>query len=286
VNGPLCPGRCPCALACFTGAVQFDGWGDESLRARQIARRIIPRPVRALGSDAYYRFREQRPQAIVGYRTRRRILALTFDDSPNPAVTRELLDLLDTYGARATFFLVGRKVVAHPDIAREIVRRGHAVGNHTFSHPHLPSCGLRAICWELARCQRAVREATGVRPALMRPPFGYQDMASFLIARLLGYTVVHWSVSGDDWQGDPAPVVAGRARAGVKAGSIILLHDGWEPPLDATEWRQEHELLQDRSPTLEALPMVLGPLRDQGYQWVTLPEMMREGRPVREPWPE
>src|SRR5262249_23719318 len=119
------------------------------------------------------------PSSQVFGRTRRRIkgdraLALTFDDGPNPATTPALLDLLDRYDARATFFLIGRYVRACPDLAAEIARRGHLLGNHTDTHPNLLWLSTSQIFDEFARCALSILRATGQRPTLMRPPYGYR----------------------------------------------------------------------------------------------------------------
>src|SRR5690348_3178119 len=104
-----------------------------------------------------------------------RTVALTFDDGPNPAVTPDLLDLLDRHAIRATFFLIGAHVRAYPDLAREVVRRGHTIGNHTDTHPALPLLSGRKISQELDRCDEAIRSATDVVPRWMRPPYGFRS---------------------------------------------------------------------------------------------------------------
>ena len=108
-------------------------------------------------------------------RTQRdRTLALTFDDGPNPAVTPRLLDLLDRYDARATFFVIGRHVRACPELAAEIALRGHSLGNHTDTHPNLLWLSQARVLDELERCSASILQATGKRARIMRPPFGYR----------------------------------------------------------------------------------------------------------------
>jgi peptidoglycan/xylan/chitin deacetylase (PgdA/CDA1 family) len=211
-------------------------------------------------------------------------VALTFDDGPNPTYTPQILDVLAQYEAKATFFLLGRNVAAYPETARDVARAGHAVGNHAFDHRCLANSSVAGVVRELSQCQRIIREVTGVVPKVMRPPFGAQDLKSFLIARILGYAIVNWSASGDDWQGDSASVVTERVLASTQSGDIILLHDGWEPPAHPTEWRPEYDLFQDRSPTVEALRMIVESLQNQGYQFVTMPEMIHRGRLARQSW--
>src|SRR6476661_2066533 len=128
------------------------------------------------------------PSAQVFGPTRRRThrdrtVALTFDDGPNPAVTPQLLDLLDRYDARATFFLIGRYVRACPEIAAEIARRGHVLGNHTDTHPNLLWLSRTQILDELARCEASILEATGQRTTIMRPPYGIRGPQVHAAAR-------------------------------------------------------------------------------------------------------
>jgi peptidoglycan/xylan/chitin deacetylase (PgdA/CDA1 family) len=254
------------------------------MRLRCILKHTIPTRVRRLGWRGYYRARDHWLKTIVGCQTTQKIVALTFDDGPNPNYTSSILEILAHYQVKATFFLLGRNVAAHPESAREVVQAGHAIDNHTFTHPCLADCSPVDVARELLQCRRTMREVIGVVPDVMRPPFGAQGPGSFLAARSTGHAVVTWSASGDDWQGDPATVVAERILMGVQPGGIVLLHDGWEPPAYQTEWRPEYDLFQDRSTTIEALPMIIEPLQSQGYQFVTLPEMMRMRPLVRQSW--
>jgi len=94
---------------------------------------------------------------------------------------------------------------------------------------------------------------------------------------MMGYCVVNWSASGEDWQGDPAAVVTERIVTEIQRGGIILLHDGWRPSHNQVDWQPENDLFQDRSPTIEALPTIIEHLQTEGYEFVTLPEMIRIG---------
>jgi peptidoglycan/xylan/chitin deacetylase (PgdA/CDA1 family) len=243
--------------------------------------------VRRLGWRGYYRARDHVynwPKAIVGCRTTWKIVALTFDDGPNPDYTPPILETLDEYQIKATFFLLGRNVAAYPETARQVARAGHAVGNHTCTHPCLADCSPLEVARELFQCQRIIRAVIGMIPEVMRPPFGMQAPASYLTARMMGYAIVNWSASGEDWQGDSAPVVAERIVADIQPGGVILLHDGIEPPPYQAKWRPGDDLFQDRSPTIKALPMIIELLHSQGYRFVTLPEMIRMGSLVRQHW--
>lgn len=255
---------------------------------RQILKPIIPDPIRHLGWRGYYyacdNWLKPPLKTIVGCRTSRKIVALTFDDGPHPDATPAILDVLARYQVKATFFLLGRSVAAFPEVARKVTEAGHAVGNHTFHHPFIPDLSPGEVAGELSKCQKIIRETMGISPDIMRPPFGAQSPESFITARFLGYEVVHWSAEGDDWKGDPAPLLAQRILSQLHPGGIILLHDGWEPPPHQPEHQPEYKLFQDRRPTIEALPMIIEPLLEQGYQFVTMPAMIQMGSLVRESW--
>src|SRR5262249_52751001 len=123
-----------------------------------------------------------------------RTIALTFDDGPNPALTPRLLELLERHQARATFFLVGRWANAHPSIVRDIQAGGHTIGNHTTTHPNLVWLSKRRIVAELAPRQAIIEDIVGVRPALVRPPFGARGPQLPAAVRESGLTdVVMWT---------------------------------------------------------------------------------------------
>jgi peptidoglycan/xylan/chitin deacetylase (PgdA/CDA1 family) len=129
-----------------------------------------------------------------------RAIALTFDDGPNPAITPRLLDLLDRHGARATFFLIGRFARACPGIVKEIAGRGHAIGNHTETHPRLVFLSMRRVLAELVECQQSIGEITGRAPSVMRPPFGARGPQVRAAVKTSGLKqVVTWTVLAHDW---------------------------------------------------------------------------------------
>jgi peptidoglycan/xylan/chitin deacetylase (PgdA/CDA1 family) len=158
---------------------------------------------------------------------RRGEVALTFDDGPDPEVTPRVLDLLDRAGARATFFCIGRRVAAHPELAAEIVRRGHGIGNHTWSHPHgfawyLPAAQRR----EVLRAQEAIARATSRAPTLFRAPAGLRN--PFLERELhrTGLTLASWSRRGFDTVEKDSAAILRRLLDGASGGDVLLLHDG------------------------------------------------------------
>ena len=193
-------------------------------------------------------------------------VALTFDDGPNPAATPALLDLLDKHDARATFFLIGRHVRAFPDLARAIAARGHAIGNHTETHPSLIFLSRSKLCEELNSCREAILSATGGgKLRWMRPPFGFRGPQLEGVVRQLGYSgVAMWSKWAWDWKSQPVEPVIHRLRR-VIGGDIVLLHDG------------DHRLLEsDRRHTVAALEHWLPRWKDAGIGFVTLDALSTE----------
>jgi peptidoglycan/xylan/chitin deacetylase (PgdA/CDA1 family) len=209
--------------------------------------------------------------SLVAVETSGKLLALTFDDGPDPASTPELLDVLARRGMRATFFLVGERAARHPELVARIAAEGHAIGNHSWDHPSLPKLTRGQIAAQLDRTRAALAPHGG---ALMRPPYGSQSPKSYLAARARGYRVVMWGVSGGDWRGDGAEAVAGRILAKVAPGAIVLLHDSL--------YTFEDERFRDRGPTIEAVGILAERL--PGWRFVTVPELLRAGRPLHRYW--
>ncbi len=209
-----------------------------------------------------------------------RDVALTFDDGPNPPYTDRILDVLHDEHVPATFFLVGRAVVAYPQTVRRIVRDGHAIGNHTWDHAHLIVETPAAIRAELERTSAAIERIAGVRPTLMRPPFGARDFAVIDEADQLGYRVVMWSVPlPRDWEQPGDATIARRVVAAVGDGSIIVLHDGNRGIVCAGHADVASHLC-DRSQDVAATRTIIETLRARGYRFVTIPQLMADARSV------
>jgi len=211
------------------------------------------------------------PSSELFGRTRRRTgstgaIALTFDDGPNPAVTPQVLDVLERYDARGTFFLIGRHVRACPTLTAEIAARGHTIGNHTDTHPNLLWQSRRRILDELDRCNASIADVTGQRPRIMRPPFGYRHPGVHAAAHDGGFGCpVLWSRSARDWAPQQATQVIERLRP-IRQGDIVLLHDGFHAALGA-----------DRRHTVAALHYWLPRWKAQGLAFVTLAAPGQQG---------
>lgn len=183
----------------------------------------MPPLIRNLAKDA---LRASLGAGRFQWRTAEGEVALTFDDGPHPEFTAPLLDLLDAHGIRATFFLIGERVVAQVPLVREIVARGHAVASHTWSHDEIPGRSLADLDRDLSRCRALLADVAGVDTVLFRPPRGRMDLGSVRKVVSLGYRVVHWSHTYGDYQCDGADALAARMRARPARGrDILLLHD-------------------------------------------------------------
>jgi peptidoglycan/xylan/chitin deacetylase (PgdA/CDA1 family) len=192
-------------------------------------------------------------------------IALTYDDGPNDPHTLRLLEVLAKHNVKATFFLLGRFTKQRPDIARELTRAGHVVGNHTFSHPNLIFASALQTKLQLLDCQQALSDAVGEHSPLFRPPFGGRRPSTLRTVRALGLEPVMWNVTGGDWKGKPAEYVEHRVRQRVRGGDVILLHDGGHAAFGA-----------DRSQTVIATDRLIAWYKSEGYEFVTVPEMMQK----------
>jgi peptidoglycan-N-acetylglucosamine deacetylase len=190
--------------------------------------------------------------------------ALTIDDGPDPAVTPQVLDLLERHAARATFFCIAARAERHPDLCREIVRRGHAVENHSHRHRHdFSLLGPRGVARELASSQEALTRICGQRPVFFRAPAGLRNLFLDPALARLGLQLASWSARGfDTRQRDPRRV-ARRLLRGLQPGAILLLHDGHAARTAA-----------GTPVVLEVLPTVLEAAAAAGLRTVTLREAL------------
>ncbi|HEY6369950.1 MAG TPA: polysaccharide deacetylase family protein [Candidatus Sulfotelmatobacter sp.] len=196
-------------------------------------------------------------------------LALTYDDGPNDPHTPRLLEVLAKHDVRATFFLIGRYVRQRPEIAREVVKAGHAVGNHTFTHPLLTLKSVTEVRQELSACRSALYDAVGEHSSLFRPPFGGRRPAVLRVARELGLEPVMWNVTGYDWNAPPSAVIERNVSRQIRGGDVILLHDGGHKAMGA-----------DRSQTVAATDHLISRYTSDGYEFITIPQMFAAGKAI------
>jgi peptidoglycan/xylan/chitin deacetylase (PgdA/CDA1 family) len=185
-------------------------------------------------------------------------VVLTFDDGPHGTYTRQVMDVLEANGIRGVFFMVGTEVEAHPDIAKEIVTRGHVVANHSWRHADLMKLSDDEIREDLTRTSDAIERATGVRPKCLRPPYGNADDRVKAVAQSVGLSSVKWNVDTLDYQKAGSGAIASKALGQINGlgerGANVLMHDGGG----------------DRSQTVGALNQMIQEIKASGRQFVTI----------------
>jgi len=200
-----------------------------------------------------------------GSKNGEKVIALTFDDGPNEPYTSEVLKVLDDNGIKATFFVIGENAEAYPETIKEIVRDGHIVGNHTYSHSYrLPFEGIVGVEKDIDRTEKVIFGLTGLRTDLFRPPHGLRTPWFVEDLKKLRYSVITWTDMTNDYNlNTPAEEIVRRIIGKARPGGIIDLHDGKGVI---------HGI--DRSNTVHALPVIIAKLKDEGYRFVTLPELL------------
>lgn len=188
-----------------------------------------------------------------------RVVALTFDDGPNPDATPAILDELAARDVKATFFILGRHAEQWPELVRRVAVEGHTVANHGYYHRKLHFKSPAYVRDDLTRGTRAIELACGVHPRLFRAPHGFRSPWVTSIARSLGQRTVGWSLGVWDSDRPGADVIAERTIDGARPGSILLLHDG-----------DGYDAQGDRTQTADAVPLIVDRLLDQGYRFTGL----------------
>jgi cellulose synthase/poly-beta-1,6-N-acetylglucosamine synthase-like glycosyltransferase/peptidoglycan/xylan/chitin deacetylase (PgdA/CDA1 family)/spore germination protein YaaH len=201
-------------------------------------------------------------------------IAITFDDGPDPRWTPKILDILKEKNVPATFFVIGVDASQTPDLLKREYAEGHDIGNHTYTHPNFDEISKTQIRWELNLTQRLIESTIGVKSILFRPPFGIdhqpeyaEEVAQLPIAQDMGYLIIGQKIDPHDWQLHdgkqmPAKDLVEAVMRQAEDGNIILFHDGGG----------------DRTQTVAAIPMVIDALRAQGYQFVSVPDLIGKTR--------
>ena len=187
-------------------------------------------------------------------------IALTFDDGPHPRYTERILDILDRYDIKATFFVIGVNIQNYPEPFAKVVAAGHEIGNHSFSHSVCGSREYTDIVAEMQKCDSLIFDITGKKPSLYRPPCGIYDVEVVSAAKKAGHSVVLWSVDTLDWKNTPPEEIKKNVLDSVKGGEIILMHD----------------YTSGKNTTCEALELMIPELLSEGYEFVTVSELIKQ----------
>ena len=187
-------------------------------------------------------------------------IALTFDDGPHPRYTERILNILDKYGVKATFFVIGVNIQNYPEPLKKIYAAGHEVGNHSFSHDNRRDLDEKSAEYEMKKCDELISKSIGVRPKLFRPPRGVCNQNVVDAARSLGYSVVLWSIDTLDWKGTPSATIVNSVTSDISGGDIILMHD----------------YTSLKNTTCDALEIMIPKLLSEGYEFVTVSQLIKQ----------
>lgn len=204
---------------------------------------------------------ETRGEIVWEVPTKSKVIALTFDDGPDPRYTTQIAELLKEYNAKATFFVVGSRVKAHPQVVRQLLEQQHELANHTYTHPDLRRISPAKLREEVLATQEEIYKHTGLRPHLFRPPGGVYNESLVHVAKETGFLVVMWSWHQDtrDWSDPGVKKITNKVLNNARNGDIVLFHDYGG----------------NRKQTVDALREIMPELQKRGYQFVTVSELMK-----------
>ena len=201
---------------------------------------------------------QKRELPIYSVEHEEKVIAISFDASWGADKTIPILDILDEYGVKTTFFLVGNWVEKYPDMVKEIFARGHEIGNHSDTHAHMNQLSEQGIRDELRQMSDRVEGITGVRPTLFRPPYGEYNDRVIRVARAEGYEAVQWSIDSLDWKDRGTQDIIKQCTYRVAPGDIVLFHN-------------------DSNDILNALPTVIQHYQGLGYRIIPVSEILLDG---------
>ncbi|HEX6593517.1 MAG TPA: polysaccharide deacetylase family protein [Bacillota bacterium] len=182
-------------------------------------------------------------------------IALTFDDGPHPQVTPDILNTLKAYDAKATFFMLGNQVEYYPKIVEQVAKNGHEIGSHSNSHPDLTKLNINSIQLEINKTNQKIVQTIGRSPEIFRPPYGAYNEDVIQSAEKHEYSMILWSVDSQDWKCRDTTSIHDNVMNNINPGAIVLMHD-------------------IHSTTAEALPHVLDSLIEEGYEFITVSELL------------
>ena len=189
----------------------------------------------------------------------RNLIALTFDDGPHPGRTPEILDILDKYNIKATFFLVGQNIDYYPQTAKAILDHGHEIGNHTYSHKVLDKCTKSEIEYELNKFNNSLSAISDYKATLMRPPCGSISETLKNTMSVNNTDIILWSIDTKDWAHTDYMTIANNVIENAESGDIILMHD----------------FISGKSPTPESLNIIIPELLKRNFTFVTVSELLK-----------
>jgi len=198
------------------------------------------------------------PKKYLIYHGKRKFknVALTFDDGPNPEYTPQILDILDDYKVKATFFLIGREIEKYPALTRRILEKNHSIGNHSYYHKKHLQLDSRKIIKEIEETSKIIKRFNGHSQFFFRPPYGKVSLFLLFMTIRLNLSIVLWSVDSMDWKKESKHLILHKINSSnIRCGDIILFHD-------------------DNIFTVEALPIIIEGLKKKGYQFVTVEQMI------------
>ncbi|WP_336785268.1 polysaccharide deacetylase family protein [Paenibacillus sp. MMO-177] len=187
-------------------------------------------------------------------------VAFTFDDGPNPIYTPELLEIFAEAGGKATFYMIGEQIAAHPEVARLVHEQGHEIGNHSYTHPNMTELSDQEFESELSRTEELIKQVTGTRAATMRLPYLAGDERVHAMLEREGYpSIGALNMDAKDWDMPGVDHILDATRKAVRNGGILIFHDGFG----------------DRSQSVEAVRVLTKELTASGYKLVTVSELLR-----------
>ncbi|MGF7047454.1 polysaccharide deacetylase family sporulation protein PdaB [Paenibacillus sp. DS2015] len=201
------------------------------------------------------------PETIKTRGERIKQIALTFDDAPDSRFTAQVLDVLDKHHVKATFFVIGERAKKHPELVARMNREGHSIGNHSYNHPQFSKISFDSFQDQILKTEQIIHQIVGYSPRLIRPPYGDITESQLKWAKAHGYKIINWNVDSLDWKGLSKEEVKKNILSSVGPGSIILQHAGGGEG-------------SDLKGSIEALPEVIQELRDKGYTFVLVADML------------
>lgn len=238
--------------------IEWNGWFRQVSPFKHGPERISERPPHIQHIDWHSLYPNE---IILSGPTDRKEVALTFDDGPDNVWTPRILAVLSQYDIKATFMCVGQRVQENPRFLRQIIREGHIVGNHSWDHPNFTKVPLSEVRQQIELTSTEIQRVAGVRPHFFRPPYGALNNEVIREIISMNYKIVFWDVDSLDWAGLTGPQTAANVLAHTRPGSIILMHFAGGRGAS----------LED---TLQSLPYIILTLREEGYTFKTVSELL------------